>query len=99
MKEITVKEFMQAVNNGVYDVESMDTYGVHIEMSKARISYDEDFDEINFTSGNHNKDGLGSITYNVENCIECISVDEESGVYTIEFSQYMADVEIRKAVL
>ena len=28
MKEITVKEFMQKVDNGVYDVESTDSYGV-----------------------------------------------------------------------
>lgn len=99
MKEITMKEFMQAVNNGVYDVESVDIYGVHIEMSKARISYDVDFNELIFTSGNHNESGLSSIAYNVEDCIECISVDEESRTYTIGFSQYMADVEVRKAVL
>lgn len=96
--EATVQELVKAFEGMTVNVESSDDYGVSVNMTKAKISYDEDFDELTFTSGNHNYDGVASISYNVRDCIECITLDEDNGTYTIEFSQYMPDVEIRKAV-
>lgn len=95
MKEITVKEFIEAVSNGVYAIESDDTYGIRIEMSRAKISYDEEYNELAFVSAACNN-GVSVITFNVEDSIESISVDDESGIYTIEFKQYMSDVEVRR---
>lgn len=96
--EVTVREFVKAFEEMTVNVESIDGYGVSVNMTKARISYDGDFDELTFTSGNHNYEGVASISYNVEDCIECITIDEEDGAYTIEFSQYIPDIKIRKAV-
>lgn len=98
MREVTVQELVKAFEEMTVNVESSDGYGVSINMTKAKISYDEDFDELTFTSGNHNYDGVASISYNVADCIECITFYESDRIYVIEFSQYMSDVEIRKTV-
>lgn len=104
MKKITVNEMVTALEGVLVNLESVDGYGVSVNMTKARVTYDGDFDEITFTSGNHNYDGIASISYNVADCIEVITLDEDNGTYTIEFSQYMSDILIsttkiiRKAV-
>lgn len=98
MREVTVKEFVKAFEGMTVNVESIDGYGVSVNITKARIDYDGDFNEITFTSGNHNYDCVASVSYNVADCIKSIMFDEDNGTYTIEFSQYMADVEIRKVV-
>lgn len=98
MTEVTVQEFVKAFEEMTVNVESIDGYGVSVNMTKARLTYDGDFDELTFTSGNHNYEGVASVSYHVKDCIECITFDEDNGTYTIEFSQYIPDVEIRKAV-
>lgn len=98
MREVTVSEMVTALEGVLVNLERVDGYGCSVNMTKARLTYDGDFDEITFTSGNHNYEGVASVSYNVEDCIQCITLDEENETYTIEFSQYMPDVEIRKAV-
>ena len=96
MKEITVKEFVEELKGVTVEVESIDTYGVSVSFSKARIEYDEDMNELAFVSGKHDTQwGIGSVCYKIDECIDCISVDD-NGTYTIEFSQYMSDITITR---
>lgn len=49
-----------------------------------------------FTAGNYNSaDGIGSVTYEGE-IIECIMFDEDTGEYTVSFTEYMPDINIKK---
>lgn len=96
MKEITVKEFMELVKGGLYQVESVDNYSIYITMEHVRFSFDEDFEELTFISGTDER-VTSEVAFKTDS-IECITYDEESGDFTLEFDLYMADIVIRKAV-
>lgn len=100
MKEITVKEMVTALEGVLVSAKSVDMYGMFASFgfSRARLEYDEENNELVFVTGNYNNDNIGVVTYKVDDCIEYILFDEDSGEYTVEFSQYLPDVEIRKAV-
>lgn len=98
MREVTVKELVEAFENKLVSIESPEHYGISIEMDKARIEYDEDTDELTFTTGNYNHDGIGSISIDVEDSIDIIEIDDEEDepVFVISFTGYMSDVTIRR---
>ena len=97
MEEITVKAFIEKVNNGVYQVESMDGYGIYISMGHVQSAYDETMNELTLL----NVEGgsvVAEVSFNVDDSISCISVDnEKQDRFIIEFSLPISDLEIRKA--
>ena len=64
-------------------------------MSKARIEYNEEDKELCFTTGNYNKDGIGSVIIK-EELIETIEHDEETEVYVITFTSDIPDVVVTR---
>ena len=98
MEEITVKAFIEKVNNGVYEVKSMDGYGIYINMVHVQFAYDETMNELTLL----NVEGdsvVAEVSFNVEDSISCINIDdEEQDRFIIEFSLPISDLEIRKAV-
>ena len=96
MREVTVKEFATAFTGKTLEINADDRYGVTIQMSKARISYDEVINDLTFVAGNYScNDGIGSVTYDSE-IIESILFNEDTGEYTISFNEYMADITVRE---
>lgn len=96
MREVTVKEFATAFTGKTLEINADDRYGVTIQMSKARVSYDETMNELTFTNGNYNSaDGIGSVSYDSD-IIESIVFNENTGEYTISFTEYMPDITIKK---
>lgn len=96
MREVTVKEFSKALEGEILEINAEDVYGVTIQMSKARMTYDEIMNDLTFTAGNYNSaDGIGSVTYD-EEIIESIMFDEDTGEYTVSFSEHMPDITIKK---
>lgn len=96
MEEITVKSFIEKVNNGVYEVKSMDGYGIYINMVHVQFAYDETMNELTLLNV---EDGsvVAEVSFNVEDSISCINIDdEEQGRFIIEFSLPISDLEIRK---
>ena len=97
MEEITVKAFIEKVNNGVYEVKSMDGYGIYINMVHVQFAYDETMNELTLL----NVEGdsvVAEVSFNVEDSISCINIDnEEQDRFIIEFSLPISDLEIRKA--
>lgn len=97
MEEITVKTFIEKVNNGVYEVKSMDGYGIYINMVHVQFAYDETMNELTLL----NVEGgsvVAEVSFNVEDSISCINIDnEEQDRFIIEFSLPISDLEIRKA--
>ncbi len=93
MKEITVKEMIERIGNEVVDVESIDVYGVSVNMRKASIIYDEDATVklLTFAYGDRINGGM-SVSYEVDGCIERVTYDEEDDSYTVEFNEYMTDI-------
>lgn len=98
MKEVTVKELAVAFEGQLVNIEAHEHYGVSIDMDKARIEYDEECNELTFTAGNYNHDGIGTVSIDVENCIESIEIDEEKDdpVFIISFTGYMSDITITR---
>ncbi len=97
MEEITVKSFIEKVNNGVYEVKSMDGYGIYINMVNVQFAYDETMNELTLLNV---EDGsvVAEVSFNVEDSISCINIDnEEQDRFIIEFSLPISDLEIRKA--
>ncbi len=97
MEEITVKSFIEKVNNGVYEVKSMDGYGIYINMVHVQFAYDETMNELTLLNV---EDGsvVAEVSFNVEDSISCINIDnEEQDIFIIEFSLPISDLEIRKA--
>lgn len=97
MEEITVKTFIEKVNNGVYEVKSMDGYGIYINMVHVQFAYDETMNELTLLNV---EDGsvVAEVSFNVEDSISCINIDnEEQDRFIIEFSLPISDLEIRKA--
>jgi hypothetical protein len=93
MREITVKEMVERIGNEVVDVESIDVYGVSVNMSKASIVYDDEaiVKLLTFAHGDSINGGM-SVSYEVDGCIECVTYDEEDDSFTVEFNEYMADL-------
>lgn len=94
MKEVTIKELVNALQGKTVKVESADIYGINLSFSKARIEYDEDGNELSFVAGNYNTpDGIGGVGIRIDDVVDAIRL-EDDGSYTIEFNQYMADINI-----
>ena len=91
MKEVTVKELVTAFEGQLVKVETPEHYGLIIDMDKARIEYDEECNELSFTAGNYNHDGIASIAVNVEDDIASIEMDDEESdpVFVISFNENM----------
>lgn len=97
MREITVRELVEALKDEKVEVVSIDCYGISVSMTTARVTYDEGIGTLMFTSGSHHHGGVGTVAYKVDDCLECICYDEERNEYTIEFSQHMPDITITKS--
>lgn len=96
MREVTIKEFATSFIGKTLDISTDDHYGVTIQMSKARVSYDEIMNELTLVAGNYSSaDGIGSVTYDGE-IIESIMFNEGTGEYTILFNEYMANITVRE---
>lgn len=94
MKEVTIKELVNALQGKTVKVESADIYGINLSFSKARIEYDEDGNELSFVAGNYNTpDGIGGVGIRIDDVVDAIRLVDD-GSYTIEFNQYMADINI-----
>lgn len=95
MKEVTVRELANAFEGTLTEVSPVDYYGIAFEMSKARIEYNEDNGELCFTTGNYNKDGIGTVVIK-ESLIDTIEFDEESEEYVISFEESIPDVTVSR---
>lgn len=95
MKEITARELATAFEGLLTEISPVDYYGITFEMSKARIEYNEEDKELCFTTGNYNKDGIGSVIIK-EELIETIEHDEETEVYVITFTSDIPDVVVTR---
>lgn len=94
MKEITIQELVNALQGKTIRVGSADIYGISISFLKAQIDYDENMGILTFGAGNYNTpDGTGSVGICIDDIVEAITLDDD-GSYTIEFNQYMADINI-----
>ena len=94
MREATIQELVKDLQGKTVKVESVDIYGVSMNFSKARIEYDEDMNILTFVAGNYNTpDGIGDIGIRIDDIVDVIRL-EDDGSYTIEFNQYMADINI-----
>ena len=98
MREITAKELFKAFEGQLVKIEAPEHYGISIDMDKASIDYHEDDNELSFTAGNYNHGGIGTVSIDVDECIESIQVDddEDEPVYTITFTGYMPDIMITR---
>lgn len=97
MREATIQELVNALQGKTVKVESADIYGVNLNFSKARIEYDEDGKELSFVAGNYNTpDGIGGVGIRIDDVVDAIRL-EDDGSYTIEFNQYMADINIMES--
>ena len=98
MREVTVKELVDAFKDKLVTIESPEHYGISIDMDKASIEYDEDTNELTFTAGNYNHDGIGSISIDVADSIDIIQIDDEEDepVFIISFTGYMSDIRITR---
>lgn len=97
MKEVTIQELVKDLQGKVIRVESADIYGINLSFSKARIEYDEDGNELSFVAGNYNTpEGIGGVGIRIDDVVETIRL-EDDGSYTIEFNQYMTDINIKES--
>lgn len=97
MKEVTIQELVKDLQGKVIKVESADIYGVNLNFSKARIEYDESMNELSFVAGNYNTpDGIGGVGIRIDDIVDSITL-EDDGSYTMQFNQYMADVNIKES--
>ncbi len=98
MKTVTIKELVNDLQGATIKVESVDTYGINFSFDKARIEYDADFNELSFVAGRYDRpEGIGGCGININDVVDCITL-EDDGSYTIEFNQYMSDINIKKVV-
>ena len=98
MREVTAKELAVAFEGKLVKIESPEHYGISLDMKKACIDYNEDLNELTFTAGNYNHDGIGSICINISDSVDLIEIDDEEDepVFVITFTGYMSDVTIRR---
>ena len=62
MREMTVQEFAQEVKNMAMEVMPEEFDGAMMEMSKARVGYNEEDEELIFYTGDYNHGGNASMT-------------------------------------
>lgn len=98
MKEVTAKELAVAFEDKLVKIDSPEHYGISLDMEKACIDYNEDLNELTFTAGNYNHDGIGSVLINIADSVDIIEVDDEEDepVFVITFIGYMSDVTITR---
>ena len=98
MREVTAKELAVAFEGKLVKIDSPEHYGISFDMEKACIDYNEDLNELTFTAGNYNPDGIGSVSINVNDSVDLIEVDDEEDepVFVITFTGYMSDVTITR---
>lgn len=98
MREITARELFEAFEGQLVKVEAPEHYAISIDMDKASIDYHEDDNELDFTAGNYNHGGIGTVSIDVDDCIVSIEVDDEEDepVYIITFTGYMPDIMITR---
>lgn len=97
MREVTIQELVNTLQGKTIKVDSADIYGINFNFSKARIEYDEDMNELSFVAGNYNTpDGIGGVGIRIDDVVNAIRL-EDDGSYTIEFNQYMADINIKES--
>jgi len=97
MKEVTIQELVKDLQGKVIKVESADIYGANLNFSKARIEYDENMNELSFVAGNYNTpDGIGGVGIRIDDIVDSIML-EDDGSYTMQFNQYMADINIKES--
>ena len=95
-REITVKEFMKAVENGLYDITNEDSWNIFIDMMQAKISYSENDNELTFYCG-HALYGIASFTVNIDNINYITEVKTgKTTDYRISFNGIMSDLQIEK---
>lgn len=76
MRKVTVQEFAQEVKDIAMEVMPEEFEGAMMEMSKARVRYDEEDEELIFYTGDYNHGGNASMTIKTE-VIESIYKDED----------------------
>lgn len=96
MREATVQELVRAFEGTLVEVSPTDCYGISFELSKARVDYEEESDELSFTVGNYNNDGIGTVSIKVEDSVESIECDETTGDFVIVFASNIPDVTVSK---
>ena len=95
MKEVTAQELAKAFEGVLVDVESVDYDGFAFEMSKGKIEYREEDEELVFLTGNRATDGFAAV-FIKEDWIESIEFDEESEEYVISFEKDMPDIVVSR---
>ncbi|MCD8397933.1 MAG: hypothetical protein LUD12_12275 [Lachnospiraceae bacterium] len=93
-RELTAKELVKLYEGIPVDMTKEDTYGVAIELYKAKLSYEEDYHELTFTG-----EGF-EVTFKDDDndeTIECITYDDETQEVWIEFNEYVPPVTIRSS--
>lgn len=78
MRKVTVQEFAQEVKDMAMEVMPEEFEGVMMEMSKARVRYGEEDEELIFYTGDYNHGGNASMTIRT-GAIE--SIYEDKGTY------------------
>lgn len=82
MREMTVQEFAQEVKNMAMEVMPEEFDGAMMEMSKARVGYNEEDEELIFYTGDYNHGGNASMTIKT-GVIESIYTDEVGYHFTL----------------
>lgn len=82
MREMTVQEFAQEVKNMAMEVMPEEFDGAMMEMSKARVGYNEEDEELIFYTGDYNHGGNASMTIKTE-VVESIYKDEVGYHFTL----------------
>ncbi len=94
MKEITIKELVNILEDKIISAESTDTNGIDLSFSKAHIEYHESENTLSFVAGNYNtSNGIGSVSIHVDDIVQDI-ISEDDGSYTIRFRPDIADINI-----
>ena len=92
IREVSMKELVQAFEGKFINVSSTDHYGIAIEMTRGTIEYEDDLKpELWLVSRDSESNVTGSVTFD-EDTIE--TIEESNGTYTISFSIAMADIDI-----
>ncbi|MCC8051544.1 MAG: hypothetical protein LIP10_12975 [Clostridiales bacterium] len=92
-KELTAKELAVVYDGALVDVTREDTYGVSMDLRRAKIVYDEDFEELSFEGEGY------SVCFNEfeDSPFESITYDDAEQETCIEFSEYMPPLTIRRS--
>lgn len=97
MKTVTVEEFVKAVTGSLVNVESVDHYGISLNITCAKVEYEPEFDELTFVAVDRETGKSASRTsYCVGECIMGISYNEKYQEYMIEFVGKAPDMIVKK---